>query len=886
MDTRTLLERWRSEARAAEPLAHELWVDREPVPPAELARLEGLLGRVLPPSYREFLATTDGWPPTGRSRHGLRRATQVGWFATVDRPAFLQAQRAYAHMYPGVERSEVTLMSRALVISPVGEDTLLLDPEDVDPATGEWACWSVDWHTWAPVPVARSFRDALERRLLEHVALSGTRWALVDDAVEHLYRDLLAGELGARAALSELVDLDWRAALIAAQFDAFGTIDRPDHSLLVDGLWSGTVGGVSPDEAASNDVLVQELLPLYLQRLTESSGSVSDVVQQAPGPIADRLQALVDERDPMRGLVADFSYAPAFAAQMETAREQVRSGDLVGAWETVRQALPSWTPRNGDHLAPLGLYYDGTLRILLIPPPAPGEPAPELTRVLRLQHERQQAWLSGPLWAIPRAEAEPMDLKWHSARTLAVLQTPFRAATLPAAPEAVPVDEEVLAAEIPAGPAPSLLAPSDQPEPVLGAEWSAVAHLTTRELLQRWRSEAVGEAIASPGAWDGHRGPAGAEALRTLEDRLGTPLPPSYRQFLSVCDGWPATRGFIAGLAPTPAVGWFRDLEPDWVQIWLEMEPMVGRTLMVSKPGGDVLLLDPGDVDPESGEWACSRFWKEGPVPLGRSFRAGLEDLYRDFLSYGDPIPSVTLDQAADDVEQAYLAILAGDLTARDRLEEVLTTTWRAWLLAAQFDAFGAGSAVSDHSTSVNHLWWGIGDVSTDEALVDQVLIEDLLPLYVVRMVESGLNAEYQAGRAPRAVADEIRRLLAEIADGSGPAAVFSYAPEFSTQVEVARGQIAAGEPDAAWHTVRAALPTWRPMSSNHLAPLGLYYDKDLRRALAHPNRVDQQVHEPAVPSVPAGAAPRATPSVVPGDQLHPGRLLEVLRTPFRSPEA
>jgi hypothetical protein len=37
---------------------------------------------------------------------------------------------------------------------------------------------------------------------------------------------------------------------------------------------------------------------------------------------------------------------------------------------------------------------------------------------------------------------------------------------------------------------------------------------------------------------DGHTG-ASDTAVRVAEQRLGRPLPPSYREFLRICDGWP-----------------------------------------------------------------------------------------------------------------------------------------------------------------------------------------------------------------------------------------------------------------------------------------------------------------------------------------------------------
>ena len=75
------------------------------------------------------------------------------------------------------------------------------------------------------------------------------------------------------------------------------------------------------------------------------------------------------------------------------------------------------------------------------------------------------------------------------------------------------------------------------------------------------------------------------------------------------------------------------------------------------------------------------------------------------------------------------------------------------------------------------------------------------------------------ASEAVREAADEIVRQMTE--------GTFRYtaAGPFGRAVEEAREQVRWGDMDAAWHTLRAALPEWRPLGPDHLAPVGLCAD-------------------------------------------------------------
>ena len=98
------------------------------------------------------------------------------------------------------------------------------------------------------------------------------------------------------------------------------------------------------------------------------------------------------------------------------------------------------------------------------------------------------------------------------------------------------------------------------------------------ELLTRWSRELLASGLAADFAsllpaqaqqtrWLGYAGAAEA-AIAAAEARLGTRLPPSYRAFLAVSDGWTLLTPLGGGLLPTSAIGWLRDLDPATVAIW------------------------------------------------------------------------------------------------------------------------------------------------------------------------------------------------------------------------------------------------------------------------------------------------------------------------------
>jgi hypothetical protein len=142
--------------------------------------------------------------------------------------------------------------------------------------------------------------------------------------------------------------------------------------------------------------------------------------------------------------------------------------------------------------------------------------------------------------------------------------------------------------------------------------------------------------------------PATGEEIAALERRLNVTLPPSYRTFLEVSNGWAEWAALIGRLLPASEVDWFRILHADWLEIDLENaddpeEPdmryfdygpnqdtscflvsHLSATLAVSTITNKVIaLLNPKVVLPD-GEWEAWSRTMEG-VRKHRSFAALLE---------------------------------------------------------------------------------------------------------------------------------------------------------------------------------------------------------------------------------------------------------------------
>uniref|UniRef100_A0A832H3C8 SMI1/KNR4 family protein n=1 Tax=Oscillatoriales cyanobacterium SpSt-402 TaxID=2282168 RepID=A0A832H3C8_9CYAN len=157
--------------------------------------------------------------------------------------------------------------------------------------------------------------------------------------------------------------------------------------------------------------------------------------------------------------------------------------------------------------------------------------------------------------------------------------------------------------------------------------------------------EAMREDMQQPSAseipasgWLGYPG-ASEELIVQAETRLGTQLPPSYREFLQVSNGWRRSDWTELELWSVEQIDWFRSRNLDWINCWQpytperpsipdaqyfvygeEQDPVHLRreyletALEISSNSGDgdIYLLIPEVVD-SNGEWEAWHFGNKLP---------------------------------------------------------------------------------------------------------------------------------------------------------------------------------------------------------------------------------------------------------------------------------
>ncbi|GGS73313.1 hypothetical protein GCM10010156_35210 [Planobispora rosea] len=157
------------------------------------------------------------------------------------------------------------------------------------------------------------------------------------------------------------------------------------------------------------------------------------------------------------------------------------------------------------------------------------------------------------------------------------------------------------------------------------------AHYPWLDLLRRVGPVAVERASwdappqPDPGSWLGSPGVAESEIVQH-EQRLGVRLPPSYREFLRVTNGWDGDGIACGPLLPIEGIGWLRDLDPHLADMGLSQDEglrpsdedyfvygddqhtyhvrweYVSDTLQIGEYDAGAYLLNPHITTPD-GEW-------------------------------------------------------------------------------------------------------------------------------------------------------------------------------------------------------------------------------------------------------------------------------------------
>ncbi|WP_405529838.1 SMI1/KNR4 family protein [Streptomyces canus] len=359
-----------------------------------------------------------------------------------------------------------------------------------------------------------------------------------------------------------------------------------------------------------------------------------------------------------------------------------------------------------------------------------------------------------------------------------------------------------------------------------------------RSFLARWSEEwadAAGSEDLSEADEEARRerwlgfAPASQERIAALEERLVHRLPPSYRAFLEVSDGWRHAGGFVWLLGGTEQARWHEDaigmaevyredLDENPAEEQVLLAGMWERALQVDAESDiTYVLLDPGDVR-EDGEWAVYyyRGWAGESPDRYASFREFMEAMYQSFHSLtahrlGPEFANATTRALDASVEEARLEALRGRY---DRAETAL----------AQAMAYGRPRATALRD-QIRRLLGHTYMVYFHGIAADPGYAQEVLPALAAEDLRMGRGVGSSAPHlrvAPDAVRKAGEDTLRQVADGT-----FRYSAPgpFGRAVAEAREQARWGETDAAWRTLRAAFPDWRPVGPDHIVPLGLLGD-------------------------------------------------------------
>ncbi len=154
------------------------WLGFEGAGETELKALEQRLGVELPPSYRSFLATSNGWRISGQGGVKILPTPEINWLKHID-PKLIEIWNHFQDSVPPISdemyfvydgRNDVYFRAEyiadMLVISDRGQynvDYLWLNPRIVF-LDGEWEAWDFTTDS-GHASRYRSFRDLMENLL-------------------------------------------------------------------------------------------------------------------------------------------------------------------------------------------------------------------------------------------------------------------------------------------------------------------------------------------------------------------------------------------------------------------------------------------------------------------------------------------------------------------------------------------------------------------------------------------------------------------------------------------------------------------------------------------------------------------------------------------------
>ncbi|MDG5808015.1 SMI1/KNR4 family protein [Streptomyces ossamyceticus] len=364
--------------------------------------------------------------------------------------------------------------------------------------------------------------------------------------------------------------------------------------------------------------------------------------------------------------------------------------------------------------------------------------------------------------------------------------------------------------------------------------------------------------------------PASEERIRAMEERLGRRMPPSYRAFLRISDGWRHAGGFVWRLAGTGQARWHDD-ESGLAEIFEEhMDEDAGpeerreadlwrRGLQLDvESDATSVLLDPGEVD-ERGEWAVYTWasWRAAPPERFADFGAFMREMHREFhrlRARGGSAPEFVNDTTRGldaRMDEARSTALRGD--------------WeRAVTMLDEAKEYGRPRAAG-LGDQIRRLLGETYMVHFEDVVTDPRYAPDLLPPLVAEQAAHSHRSDSTLRFSLRGADQDLVSLayatLDEVRSG---AYRYTAGGPFGAAVERARELARWGDSDGAWRTLIDALPLWEPLGPDHLAPLGWLADPVLGPLLT-------QERGRELLSTPRGAQTGAVPG--PATALDPGGL-------------
>ncbi|MEV6768991.1 SMI1/KNR4 family protein [Nocardia sp. NPDC051030] len=413
MNWRPWLERWSEEwiiSRDAddqipEEVRQQRWLGYAPAAEADVAAVEERLGLRLPPSYRDFLLTTDGWRHAGEFVWQMRDTTNLGWVRDLE-----SHWESWADLIADPVDAPGNPFSRGLLISLHADAGILfLDPADRD-ENGEWAAYSA--FSWSEFPRRYpSFTALMESNYqgLHHLRQpAGSTRDDWDLAVEQSRGEALAGDIDKALPTLEKADKFGRprAAVLRVQLLAFLGASPYEASQLMSHLLPPAS---VPDDFFTGPLFTEEFLPcMFLQHennepwrasVLESAQYLADRALTAhrvslelarqhehEGPyqlskldVAQRLKITQNDQglqigpaiDEYRARMQQPGYRLTYGNQefdtaVRNALAEHRS-DPTALWHALEAAMTHWRPRTPDHIAPVALLADPVLANSLTP---------------------------------------------------------------------------------------------------------------------------------------------------------------------------------------------------------------------------------------------------------------------------------------------------------------------------------------------------------------------------------------------------------------------------------------------------------------------------------------------------------------------------------------